>query len=307
MCRKIFTVIILLTSAVLAQYERPGSTDGQFLKIGVSPRGAALSDAYISVVEGAEATHYNAAALAWLKGTDIVFNHTVWFAGINHDFAAVAHNFGDWGTFGLSVVGLYTDEMIVRTPLQPNGTGETFYAGNYKFGLTYSRHFTDRVTVGGTVNYINMSLYQDFNANAVAMDIATMYTSDWRNFRFAMSITNFGSNIEYVSESYPLPTSFNFGASLNAIELDEQSFLVSFAATKPNDGSPLAQLGVEWNYNNLFFARGGMHLNHEVAKYSFGAGARLNLSGFQVRADYSYNDYSLLGASHRFGLGLAID
>ncbi|MCX6150909.1 MAG: PorV/PorQ family protein [Ignavibacteriales bacterium] len=306
MFKKFLTVFILLTAVVFAQYERPGSTDGQFLKIGVSPRGTALGDAYIAVVDGAEGTHYNSASLAWLQGTDIVFNHNVWFAGINHDFAAIAHNFGDYGTFGLSVIGLYTDEMLVRTPLQPNGTGETFYAGNYKLGLTYSRYFTDRVTVGATFNYVNLSLYKGFSASAIAIDIATMYVSEWRGFKFAMQISNFGSNVKFVNESYPLPTNFTFGAAINAIELDQQTFLVSFAATKPNDGSPQAQLGGEWNFFNTFFARGGLHLNHEIAKYSFGAGFKINISDIDVKADYSYSDFSLLGVAHRFGIGFSI-
>jgi hypothetical protein len=306
MFQKLLTALLFLSGIALAQYERPGSTDGQFLKIGVSPRGTALGDAFIAAVEGAEATYYNSSALAWLEGTDIVFNHTVWFAGINHDFAAIAHNFGDYGTFGLSMTGLYTDEMIVRTPLQPNGTGETFYAGNYKIGLTYSRYFTDKVTVGGTINYINFSLYQDFTANAVSMDIAAMYKSDFRGFNFAMQIANFGSTVDYVNESYPLPTNFTFGASINAIDMENQKVLVAMSAVKPNDGSPLAQAGIEWNYDNLLFIRGGYRFNHEVAKYSFGGGVRLDVGSINARADYSYSDYSLLGVSHRFGLGLAL-
>jgi hypothetical protein len=305
MVKKAILMLVMVTSIIYPQYERPGSSDGQFLKIGVSPRGTAMGDAYIAVVEGAEGTHYNSAALAWLKGTDIVFNHTVWFAGINHDFIAAAMTFGDIGTFGLSAIGLYTDEMLVRTPLQPNGTGETFYAGNYKIGLTYSRYFTDRVTIGTTINYLHFSLYQDFKADAVAVDIAAMYKSDFRGFNFAMQISNFGSEIKYVNEGYPLPTNFTFGAAINALEMENQKVLVSFSATKPNDGSPLTQIGGEYNYNDLFFVRGGYKFNHDVAKYSFGTGIKMDISEMNLRADYSYSDYSLLGISHRFGIGIS--
>ena len=111
-------------------------------------------------MEGADATYYNPAALPWLKKTDVVFNHTAWFAGINHEFAAAAMYIEDVGAFGLSVTALYTDEMKVRTPLQPEGTGETFYVGNYRFGLSYARFLTDRVTFGLTISYINMKLYR---------------------------------------------------------------------------------------------------------------------------------------------------
>ena len=117
MFRKTIFILILFPGLLFAQYERPGSTDAQFLKIGVSARSAGMGDAYIAVVEGAEATHYNPAALAWVKGNDVAFNHNNWFAGINHDFIAVAHTFGRRGTFGISLTALYTDEMKVCTPL----------------------------------------------------------------------------------------------------------------------------------------------------------------------------------------------
>jgi len=306
MIRKLITLLLLLPTLLFAQYDRPGSTDAQFLKIGVSPRGTAMSDAYIAVVHGAEATYYNSAALPLIKGTDIVFNHTIWFAGINHEFFAAAHNFGELGAVGVSVTALYTDEMKVRTPLQPEGTGETFYAGNYRIGLSYSRNLTDRVTFGGTFSYINMSLYKGFSANAVSVDIATLYVSNFRGFRFGMQISNFGSNVQYVNESYPLPTSFVFGLSMNAIDGDDHKLLVAMSAVKPNEGPPLAQVGGEWNYRNMFFVRGGYHLNHAVSTYSFGAGVKLGFSGYEFRFDYSYSNFLLLGAAHRFGIGFAL-
>jgi len=304
MVRKIIGPLLLVPMLLHGQYNRPGSTDAQFLKIGVSPRATALSDAYIAVVNGAEATYYNSAALPWVKGTDAVFNHTVWFAGINHEFFAVTHNFDDLGSLGLSVTALYTDAMKVRTPLQPEGTGETFYVGNYRFGLSYARFLTDRVTFGATVSYIRMSLYESFNANAFSVDIATLYVSDFRGFRFGMQIANFGSEIRYVNEAYPLPTNFTFGLGMNAIDGDTHKLLVSVAGTKPNEGEPVAQAGLEWNYDNTLFLRVGRRFNYSVATYSFGGGVHMGLGGFGVRADYSYSDYQVLGGSHRFGLGI---
>ena len=67
--RKIIGLLTLVPMLMYGQYNRPGSTDAQFLKIGVSPRATALGDAYIAVVNGAEGTYYNAAALPWVKGT----------------------------------------------------------------------------------------------------------------------------------------------------------------------------------------------------------------------------------------------
>jgi hypothetical protein len=305
MKRTILGVLLLLPGMLIAQYNRPGSTDGQFLKIGVSARAAGMSDAFLAAARGAEATYYNAAALPWVKGTDVVFNHTSWFASINHEFAAATYNADNLGSFGLSVTALSTDEMKVRTPLQPEGTGETFYAGNYRFGLSYARFLTDRVTFGATISYINMKLYQEFKADAMSLDIAVMYVSDFRGFRFALEIADFGSNVQYVNESYPLPTNFQFGMAMNAIDGDTHKLLISFTAVKPNEGEPQGQVGGEWSFLNSFFLRGGYRLNYSTATYSLGAGVAFGVGNLGMRADYAFSNYTTLGGTHRFGLGMS--
>lgn len=303
MIKKIVFVLILMPIVIFAQYERPGSTDAQFLKIGVSSRAAALGGAFISITNGAEATYYNPAALSRITNMDVVFTHTEWFAGINHEFAAAAKTFGNIGSFGISIIALYTDEMKVRTPLQPDGTGETFFAGNYKFGISYSRYLTDRVSFGGTFNYIHLSLYDEFKANSVAVDFGVLYVTDFRGFKFGMKIANFGSEIKFVNESYPLPTNFQFGLSMNAIQMENQNLLVCLSAIKPNDGAPLSQIGLEWGLKQILFLRGGYELNHEVSTFSFGGGIQWMISDYLLKFDYSYSDFSLLGGAHRFSIG----
>ena len=144
---------------VYGQYERPGSTSAQFLKIDISPAAAAMGGSYYSVASGATALYYNPAAIASMdKKFDVVFNKTSWFADIDHDYSAVAYNYGRYGSVGLLLTRLITDEMKVRTPMQPDGTGETFFAGSYRLGFGYAKKMTDRVNFGGTINYIFISL-----------------------------------------------------------------------------------------------------------------------------------------------------
>lgn len=304
--KSLIVLIIILPIFVFAQYERPGSSSAQFLKIAVSPRASGMGDAYISVADGAEAAHYNPAGLGWINGTDMVFSYTKWFAGINHEFASVAHTFNHIGTFALSYTAFHTDEMKVRTPLQPDGTGETFYAGSYRYGISYSRFLTDRITFGSSVNVINQSLYSDFSANAIAIDIATLYITTFHDFRFGMKISNFGSEIKFVNESYPLPTNFSFGLSINALDGDKNKLLVSLTGVKPNDVMPYGQIGTEWSYQNMIFLRTGYRINHKVAKYSFGGGLKYNVMGYNMSFDYSYSDFSLLGGVHSIGIRFSI-
>ena len=140
MLNRYLFILFFVHSLVFSQYERPGSTVAQFLKIDVSPTAAAMAGADISLASGAEALHYNPAAIASMSQKfDLVFNQTNWFAGINHDYSAMAMSMGRIGALGVMLTRLTTDEMKVRTPMQPDGTGETFYAGSYRVGLAYAR------------------------------------------------------------------------------------------------------------------------------------------------------------------------
>ena len=299
-------VVILLHNNIFAQYERPGSSSAQFLKIGVSARASGMSDAYIAPTGGAEAVYYNPAAIASIENTSVVFTHNKWFAGINHDFFAIVHSFNRLGSFGLTITSFMTDEMLVRTPLQPDGTGETFYSGNYRVGLSYARSMTDMVKFGGTVSYINSSLYKSYTEEAVAIDIATLYVTGFRDFRFGMKIANFGSSMTYVGESYPLPVNFTFGLSMNVIEKPKNKILGSISVVKPNEGKPLGQIGAEWAINKILFLRSGYNLNHPVKTYSFGVGLSPKISGLTLNIDYSYSSFKLLGPVSRISIGMEL-
>lgn len=299
-------VVWLIAAPAHGQYQRPGSTDADFLKIGVSARAAGMADAYIAVEGGAASTYYNPASLSWMQPrTDILFNHTAWFADINHEFLAIAHRFGV-GTFGFSVTGLYTDEMKVRTPLQPDGTGETFYSYNYRMAVSYSRWLTNQVSFGGTLSYIQLNLYDQFIERALAADIAAAYRGDFRDFKFAMMIGNLGSDVQFVSESYPLPVHFTFGLSMNAIESTDHIVTIASSAQKPNDGQPVGQIGVEYAFQSLLYLRGGYRINYDSARYAFGGGLRYGIGALGMRIDYAYSSFTGLGVAHRFGIGFEI-
>jgi hypothetical protein len=300
--KKVFLLLLLFSTYVSAQYERPGSTSAQFLRISPSARAAGMSNAYISVVNNAEATFFNPAALTRVENLGFSVNHTNWFAGINHDYATIAFNIGNWGIIAASMTALYTDEMKVRTPLQPEGTGETFYAGSYRAGISYGKKLTDHVSFGTSLSYLNITLAEGFSSNAVSLDVAILYTTNFRGFSFGMMISNFGSNIEFVNESYPQPTSFSFGLSFNLLELDNHTFLISGDGVKPNDGKPSGRIGAEWAYSNLLFLRSGYRFNHDSETFSIGTGLNFNIGNSIFSVDYSYSDYSELGAANRIGL-----
>ena len=122
-----------------------------------------------------------------------------------------------------------------------------------------------------------------------------------------MMISNFGSSIKFVNESYPPPTTFTFGLNFNALEMPGQKVMFTIAAEKPNDGKPIGKSGLEYGFNDLIFLRAGYRINSEVETFSFGFGLNLKVHNRPFRFDYAYSDYSELGATHRFGINLNLE
>ena len=303
MIKKFITFLFFLNCLLFSQYERPGSTSAQFLKIDISPAAAAMAGSYFSIAQGASALYYNPAAIASMdQKIDIAFYKTNWFANMDHDYSALAYNKGRYGAFGILLTRLITDEMKVRTPMQPDGTGETFYAGSYRVGFAYARRMTDRVNFGGTINYIFISLFRDFKQEAATVELSADYDVGFRGMRFSMKIGNFGSSVKFVNEIYEMPTNFSFGISGLILDYEKSSLLGSLSINKPNDGPPIGMTGFEYGLNKMLFLRAGYNFGHSTATWSSGAGMKFKLSNQLVSTDISFNDYSSLGIATRFGI-----
>ncbi|MFN0158205.1 MAG: hypothetical protein ACKVRP_09065, partial [Bacteroidota bacterium] len=132
---KTFGVLIIsciLTSQLFAG-NRSGTVTAQFLKIPMNARSSAMGNAQVALAEGASSMGFNPAGI--LSTEDLSFGGTYhqWFADITHSFMGVAANLQEWGTVGVGVTILTTNDMAVTTPAFPEGTGELFKATDYAF------------------------------------------------------------------------------------------------------------------------------------------------------------------------------
>lgn len=293
-------LLLFIPVLLFGGYERPGSTSGQFLKLGVSARAMGMGEAFLVVVDDASCVYYNPACLPLICGKDISLTHTKWFADINHEFAGIASSFRDIGTFGISLVSLYTDAIEVTTPLQPDGTGETFYATNYAVGVSYGRFLTDRTSIGLTARYIGLSLYH-YNVGALSFDLGTLFRTDIKGFRFGMKISNFGPNLRFINEFYSLPMSFSFGAAFEPIP----SLTFASVTTKPTDDEDVLNTGFEYRLNKYFALRGGYKFGYDVETWSYGVGFAVPLGNAMAKLDYAYSDLGVLSGSHRITMGFS--
>ncbi len=300
------TIALGVTLFVLTSTEagnRAGTVSAQFLKLPVSARATAMGNAQVALAEGASSIAYNPAGM--LSVTDFSFGGTynAWFADIQHSFLGIAANLGNWGTVGIGVVLLATDELAVTTPAFPEGTGELFRASEYAFTVSYARQISLDFGLGLGVKYIRSFLYNsEIGSSAIAFDIGTLYDIPVLRTRLGISVNNLGRDLKYINEQYSLPTVLRFGARTMLYQEENHLINAAFQVGRPNDADEQYNLGLEYVFQNVISLRTGYRFNYDTEDWSGGVGVALNAVGLRGTLDYSYTNYKFLPGTHMFSM-----
>ncbi len=298
-------LLVLPTAANAAGFAKVGTFGGQFLKIGVSARATGMGSAFTGVADDATAVFYNAGGLVNVLGNEVSLNHVVWAADTKLSTAVVAFNPRTIpGTFAFSVRSFWMDPQLERTAYNPEGTGRTFDAGSTSFGLSYARFFTDKFSAGVTLNYLHMGLAESA-VNTGSFDFGIMYRIGIKDLKLGMTIQNLGGKFQFDERESKLPMTFKVGASFNAFKNENQALLVALEFAHPADNLEHANAGLEYALNNMFFVRGGYHINYDTDGLAFGFGAAIPTGETtRLQADYSGVDMGPLGLVHRLTLSV---
>jgi opacity protein-like surface antigen len=332
----IANIAILLLSSFLfaADVTKVGTTALGFLNIDVGSRAVGMGGAYVSLTDDATAMFWNPAGIARSDMMEAVFHHSNWIADINFNYVAAVIPIAGLGNFGINATALSMDDMERTTIASPEGTGETFSAGSYAFGLAFARSLTDRFSIGFNVKYVNESIYHSA-AHGVAFDLGTMFTTQFNGLKIGMSITNYGPKVKMsgrdmltqvdidpnvsgnneninaylVNDAFDLPLMFRVGVSMDMLKgAGNSNLILSIDALHPNDDVESVNLGAEYVFNDVLALRSGYtSLFAEEAEmgFSFGAGIHHRMmSRVELALDYAYRDFGLLESVQMFTLGL---
>jgi len=285
-----------------------GTTGMQFLKIGVGARAVGLGEAFVALANDASAIYYNPAGLAASANKTVMLSHIEWPGNINYEFGAAILPVENVGVFGISLGMLFTGDIKETVPYQ-GWTGGYFNASDWVVGLSYARALTNRFSFGGSIKYITEFL-GDERASNMAIDLGTLYDIGVRGLKFGMNISNFGRDAKYFREQFSLPINFRLGAMVEVYRNGTSSLVASFQGDHPNDNIEQLALGVEYKLRDFVALRAGYRTNVELEKLdkvdepfeglSFGAGAKLKVSGVKAQLDYAYSDLGFLDTAQRF-------
>ncbi|MEM8887430.1 MAG: PorV/PorQ family protein [Bacteroidota bacterium] len=304
--------------------QRAGISALTFLKIEVSPRAAALAGASNTLTGDAYAIANNPASLAEVDQFSLGASNTFWVADINYAFLAANIPTKNAGNFAISLSGLNSGPMPVRTTFQPEGTGQNFYAYYLTAGVSYAKRLTDQFSWGASAKYVHEQL-AEFQANTFVVDLGFLYETDFRDLRFAVVLENFGPNSTLSGEveidttfnrkgisldSYPAPALFKLGVSIKAWENDAEDQYITgmLQLNHPNDNSENIRLGLEYSYKDLLFLRAGYKINVADQNYpTAGIGLRMRAGRHPLIFDYALDPLEFLGNVHRVGLSFRIN
>ena len=297
-------LILLVFPELVWGQAKVGTAGAQFLELGVSARAIGMGDAFLSISDDASAVYYNPAGLTQLSDRQAMFTHIAMPADISFEFAALAYptpKFG--GVWGVGFYMLNAGDMDYSTYPTASSPTQTFTAKEYALGFSYARSLTDRFNLGFTLKMID-ELYDTERATGWAADMGTLYDTGFKGFKIGMMISNFGSDLKFIKDSYPLPMNFRFGGVVDIVRRDNHQAVFSIEGSHPNDNMEKFNTGVEYWYKNMFSLRVGDYISYDAGGFSAGAGARLNVSKIKLNIDYGYHDMGLLNSIHRFSVGV---
>jgi len=316
--KKMTTICLLSLLMVMNAlgFEKVGVTSFQFLKISPDPTVTALGGAFADSSRGTESLYGNPAALVHQRGFGTFISQTDYMFDTQHVTAAASWGFGDWavGVYGMSIdYGSIPETDISHLgylddgTFNPGLTGNSFTLGATDIGLGFSQQLTDKFSYG----LIGKWLSEDFSVmetELFAWDIGVLYNSGFKTIALAATLRNFGPQVKYIDQAYPLPQTMNIGVS--AVLLGDRDpllmqssihkLLLTTDMVQPRDYAQQYNLGTEYSFRDMVFVRAGYRLNYDTEGLNFGLGFKLK----NVALNYGYSDYGEnLPAVHRFSIG----
>lgn len=329
-----FLFILFANSSVVCQTSsNVGTVAAPFLEIEVGARAVGMGGAFVAIANDASAIYWNPAGLSGLNKIEALLSHNNWLVGTYFDFAGLVYPLGKAGTIALSITSYSTEDMEVRTVQYPDGTGEKFSYGDLATGVSYAKNLTENISVGFNAKYISQRIWH-MKSSGFAIDMGTLFTSQFHGMKIGMSISNFGTSMRLEgkdtavnydeapqyggsndnipafkrTDDFPLPLLFRVGIAVNILENDLHRITIAVDAAHPNDNTEYINSGIEYAFRDYVSLR--MGYKNAFARDSeegltTGLGAKIQVPGGSILdIHYIYQAFGRLRNAQGITLGL---
>jgi hypothetical protein len=208
--------------------------------------------------------------------------------------------------FGLSLVRFAIEEFEETTVQQPSGTGRMVSAGDITVGLAASRRFTDRLTIGLQLRYVQEKLDDQALSN-ILFDVGAVYYTGFHNLRLAFALQHFGPDMRLFDQNYRTPLLFRVSAGEDFLLMEDHRLTSAVDLIHPTDNNEWVNWGIEYEFVKTFSLRAGYRFGVQSGKFAFGAGIKPpEFGSVGLSFDYAYSKFDgVFGGTQRISLGLA--
>lgn len=321
LCLMLVVCVVAVSDA--ANQSRIGTAGAQELLIPVGARGVAIGGSSMIFATGVDAIYWNPAGLGRMSNSvEGMVSTMSYIADINIVYGAVGVQAGDFGNLGFTVKSINFGNIPVTTTNFPDGTGEQYSPTYITMGATYAKGITDRISVGVTANLVTERMLE-MSATGVAFNFGIQYHNlAVEGLDLGVTVKNIGTNMQFAGSnlieqatastglrgtqyyavqaaSNEMPSSLEIGLGYTRKFDDMNSATIGGLFRNNNYQDDEYNLGAEYNFNNLFFLRGGYvfapQANQDalgqrgyIYDFTVGAGLHYNVSGMDLSFDYAY-------------------
>jgi len=126
----------------------------------------------------------------------------------------------------------------------------------------------------------------------------------YKNTNVNMVVRNGGTPMTFVSEGYPLPTTFSVAVGYAFVNTVLHNAKLTAQLNVPFYDAISLGFGAEYVFGNLVYVRGGYTFGAVDRSFSTGAGVRLALGFTEVSVDYTFRPLPDYGLLHSIGVAL---
>jgi hypothetical protein len=189
--KKIFLLILVISSGGLFAQTSAPKFSNEFLSIGVGARALGMSNSYVTTVDDVTAGYWNPAGLIGVKKDfQLSLMHAEYFAGIaNYDYGAFAAKIDSASAFGFSLIRFGVDDIPNTTQLiDADGNIDydrisSFSVADYAFLFSYARKSKIKgLNYGANVKIIYRKVGDFANAWGFGLDLGAQYHLKGWNF-----------------------------------------------------------------------------------------------------------------------------
>ena len=312
-------MIFFATNLRVEGFNKAGRTSLQFLKIGIGARSSAMGEACIANLNSIDAVFWNPAAITQMQRLESSFSYTKWIGDLNVTAGAVGLTVDRLGSIALDYIAMDYGDIPEALVTSPDGkldtrTGLNFSGGDLSVGLSFSKMFTDRLSIGIRTKYLREDLYT-YSTSLWAFDVGTYYNTGWKGIRLAMTAQNFASQARWLKtqqreeQQYEVPLVFRIGTSIDLLggkdlflggNPNKQRLSLNIDAIHSNDYAERLNIGAEYWLWNRIALRTGYRTNREEGHFSVGAALNIPMDFTNLVVDYSFVDYDYLNSAHQF-------